>query len=80
MTTAGIDFGTTNSVVSIWTSDGPKVLPIDEPRDAGWADLGLDLLMPTIVGLGPDDSTLFGWAAKFGEYPTLEAVKRLLLA
>ncbi len=80
MTTAGIDFGTTNSVVSIWTPDGPKVLPIDEPRDAGWADLGLDLLMPTIVGLTPDDETVFGWAAKLGEYPTLEAVKRLLLA
>ena len=80
MTTAGIDFGTTNSVVSIWTADGPKILPIDEPRDAGWADLGLDLLMPTIVGLGPDNSTTFGWAAKFGDYPTLEAVKRLLLA
>ncbi|WP_373070821.1 Hsp70 family protein [Gemmatimonas sp.] len=80
MTTAGIDFGTTNSVVSIWTPSGPSVLPIDSPKDARWAELGLDLLMPTVIGLSPEDETVFGWEAKLGDVPTLEAVKRLLLA
>ena len=77
MTTAGIDFGTTNSVVSIWTSDGPEVLPMDEPP-GDWAQLGFDKVVPTVISIDDDSTTEFGWAAKTGALPALEAVKRLM--
>ena len=79
MTTAGIDFGTTNSVVSIWTSDGPEVLPMDEPP-GDWAQLGFDKVVPTVISIDDDSTTEFGWAAKTGALPALEAVKRLMRA
>jgi molecular chaperone DnaK (HSP70) len=75
MTTAGIDFGTTNSVVSIWTSDGPEVLAMDEPP-GDWAQLGFDKVVPTVISIDDDSTTEFGWAAKTGSVPALEAVKR----
>jgi len=79
MATAGIDFGTTNSVVSLWTSTGPEVVQIDEPADQTWADLGFDRVMPTVFGLDRNKQTHFGWAAKLNkDLPSLEAVKRLM--
>ena len=77
--TAGIDFGTTNSVVAIWTPTGPEVLSMDQPP-ADWAQLGFDKVVPTVIGIDRDLSTSFGWAAKTGSAPSLEAVKRLMLA
>lgn len=79
MATAGIDFGTTNSVVAIHTSSGPQVLEIDAPADQMWADLGFGRVMPTILGLDSDRRTVFGWAAKLNpSVAALETVKRLL--
>lgn len=79
MVTAGIDFGTTNSVVSIWTNDGPEVLHMDEPP-GDWAQLGFDKVVPTVISIDDDNTTDFGWAAKTGSAPSLEAVKRLMRA
>ena len=76
MTTIGIDFGTTNSVISVYGADGPEPLRIDEPPD-DWAVLGFDQVMPTILALGPDGKPKFGWAAKTGHGEKIEAVKRL---
>lgn len=79
MATAGIDFGTTNSVVSLWTTDGPEVLHMDDPP-GDWAQLGFDKVVPTVISIDDDNTTEFGWAAKIGSVPSLEAVKRLMRA
>ncbi|WP_062516835.1 Hsp70 family protein [Demequina gelatinilytica] len=74
----GIDFGTTNSVVSQFAGGGTEVLAIDEPP-ADWAALGFDRVLPTVFGRGDSDEPIFGWAAK--QRPgSLAAVKRLLRA
>ncbi|WP_062381171.1 Hsp70 family protein [Demequina pelophila] len=74
----GIDFGTTNSVVSQFAGGRTDVLAIDEPP-ASWATLGFDRVLPTVFGRGNADEPIFGWAAK--QRPgSLAAVKRLLRA
>lgn len=82
-TPIGIDFGTTNSVLAAHTPGGkPAVLPIDTPADAEWADLGFDLLMPSVFGVTPTDRPVFGWEAKLdssldAQSRRVQAVKRL---
>lgn len=80
MTTTGIDFGTTNSVVAQWQVDDVEVLPLDAHNlDADWRRPGFDLMFPSVVGTsslrrGP----LFGWEAKLRSEEAAEACKRLL--
>ncbi|WP_411147030.1 Hsp70 family protein [Streptomyces sp. x-80] len=80
MTSTGIDFGTTNSVVAQWQGDDAEVLPLDAHHiDADWRHPGFEQLFPSVVGLsslrrGP----LFGWEAKLRSEEAAEACKRLL--
>ncbi|NHC12376.1 Hsp70 family protein [Motilibacter deserti] len=77
MSTIGIDFGTTNSVVAAYTPSGSEAIDIDSPP-ADWADLGFGRVLPTVFGLGPQGETLFGWEAKtLAHGERLQAVKRL---
>lgn len=79
MTSIGIDFGTTNSVVATHTFDGPQVLTIDTPP-AGWASLGFDRVLPSVFALDENRQPIFGWAAKQRTTDRIAAVKRLLRA
>lgn len=77
MTAVGIDFGTTNCVVSTFGSDGPEPLKIDTPP-GDWATLGFDLVLPSVFAM-ESSQALFGWAAKSRfDLPSVQAVKRLL--
>jgi molecular chaperone DnaK len=76
MSAIGIDFGTTNSVVSVHGPGGADVLSIDEPPP-NWAGLGFERVMPSVVGVGTDQQATFGWTAKRQSTNKLEAVKRL---
>jgi molecular chaperone DnaK len=76
MSSIGIDFGTTNSVVAVYGSGGPDLVPIDVPPP-GWENLGLEKVMPSVVGIGGDQKATFGWSAKRQNVDKLEAVKRL---
>lgn len=79
----GIDFGTTNSVLAVYTpASAPTVIPVDTPADAEWADLGFDLLLPSVFGVTPTDKPVFGWQAKLdtsleAQGRRVQAVKRL---
>jgi molecular chaperone DnaK len=72
----GIDFGTTNSVVAVHSHDETDLLPIDVPPPH-WVNLGFDKVLPSVVGVGADQEATFGWAAKQQAVDKLEAVKRL---
>jgi molecular chaperone DnaK len=72
----GIDFGTTNSVVAVHGPEGPELLPIDYPPQE-WANLGFDKVLPSVIGIGADEEATFGWTAKRQALNKLEAVKRL---
>ena len=77
MTTFGIDFGTTNSVVAILDKGTPEVIRIDEPP-MEWEDFGYDHVLPSVFGYGEEREPLFGWKAKSAKTLTkIEAVKRL---
>lgn len=76
MTTIGIDFGTSNSVVATWSGGGPEVLSIDSPL-AEWENLGFDRIMPSVFARGTGNQAQFGWAAKRSQSGRFEAVKRL---
>lgn len=76
MTSIGIDFGTTNSVVARWTVAGSDAIEIDEPP-AEWATLGFAQVFPSVFAHAPDGRALFGWAAKLADVGRFEAVKRL---
>jgi molecular chaperone DnaK (HSP70) len=76
MSAVGIDFGTTNSVVSVYGSGGAEVLPVDAPP-ADWAELGFDRVLPSVFAMGANAEPLFGWRAKTRPTAKLEAVKRL---
>jgi molecular chaperone HscC len=54
MTIVGIDLGTTNSLVSYWSDEGPKLIP---------NALGL-FLTPSVVGIDDQGDILIGEAAK----------------
>lgn len=76
MTTVGIDFGTTNSVVAKWTPSGIDVLDID-PAPGEWANHGFSRVMPSVFATSATGDALFGWTAKGAETRPFEAVKRL---
>ena len=76
MTSIGIDFGTTNSVVATWSSEGAEALAVDDPLNE-WTTLGFDKVMPSVFAKSPEGEALFGWAAKGCSTGRFEAVKRL---
>lgn len=76
MTALGIDFGTTNSVVSVYSGNAPETLEIDTPP-AEWGALGFGRVLPTVFALAEGDRPVFGWEAKLLPGERLEAVKRL---
>jgi molecular chaperone DnaK (HSP70) len=74
MTSFGIDFGTTNSVLAVATTGGIETISLDEPPQE-WATLGFDKVLPTVIAdIGGE--LAFGWRAKRSPNK-LEAVKRL---
>ncbi|MEU9111550.1 Hsp70 family protein [Streptomyces sp. NPDC048483] len=80
MTAAGIDFGTTNSVVAQWNGEYVEVLEIGgQGLDADWRRPGFELLYPSVVGTSSlRPGTLFGWEAKLRSENAVEACKRML--
>lgn len=78
MSIVGIDFGTTNSVVAVFTDGRAEAQPIDEPKNGEWKAMGFDRLLPSVFARGDAGEPLFGWAAKLRTGRKLEAVKRLL--
>jgi molecular chaperone DnaK (HSP70) len=72
----GIDFGTTNSVLARTTAQGVEALPLDNDVRVEWAELGMDRVLPSVIGFAADEPT-FGWRAKEQRADKLEAVKRL---
>lgn len=78
MASVGIDFGTTNCVVSVFDGDKVDAIRIDEPP-LEWGELGLDRLFPSVFGLDSNDQPLFGWQAKLlPQNQKIEATKRFL--
>ena len=75
MTAVGIDFGTTNCVLAVFTGGKPEALPIDTPP-ADWAQMGFDKVLPSVFALNGQEP-IFGWDAKRAS-DGLQAVKRLL--
>ena len=75
MTTIGIDFGTTNSVIAKWTPSGVDVLDIDSAAGE-WDKYGFTKVMPSVFA-NPNGKILFGWDAKRARSHRHEAVKRL---
>jgi molecular chaperone DnaK (HSP70) len=75
MTSYGIDFGTTNSVLAGASARAEvETVVLDDPP-ADWAELGFDRVLPTVMAeIG--GAIVFGWAARRTER-RLEAVKRL---
>ena len=74
----GVDFGTTNSVVTHLHQGKVDVLLIDRDQiPATWDRLGFEQVMPTVFGVGDSDETIFGWEAKLRS-GSIAAVKRLL--
>lgn len=76
MTTIGIDFGTTNSVVAANTPSGIEVLPIDAAPPE-WAPYGFDNVFPSVMARDSESRVCFGWEAKKQASGRLEAVKRM---
>lgn len=74
----GIDFGTTNSVLSRATATEVETLVLDDQLPGDWVGTGFDKVLPSVIGFSPDQTTpLFGWTAKKQNEGKLEAVKRL---
>jgi len=74
----GIDFGTTNSVLSRATATEVETLVLDDQLPAEWVGTGFDKLLPSVIGFSPGGSApQFGWTAKKRDEGKLEAVKRL---
>lgn len=67
----GIDLGTTNSLVGVWTADGAKLL-----------EEGGDVLLPSVVALDPDGGVVVGRTARnrrlVAPERTVVSVKRLM--
>lgn len=74
----GIDFGTTNSVLSRATATEVETLILDDQLPGEWVSTGFDKVLPSVIAFGPDGVTpQFGWVAKQRDEAKLEAVKRL---
>lgn len=76
MSTVGIDFGTTNSVVGVWSEMGVEVLPIDK-APLEWAPYGFDDVFPSVMARDAEGAICFGWEAKQKSEGKFEAVKRM---
>ena len=76
MTSIGIDFGTTNSVVSVHSSTGVEVLPIDS-APVEWSPYGYDNVFPSVMSTDKNGQISFGWKAKNSSEGKFEAVKRM---
>ena len=76
MTAIGIDFGTTNSVVSVHSSTGVEVLPIDS-APVEWSPYGFDNVFPSVMSTDKNGQISFGWKAKNSSEGKFEAVKRM---
>ena len=77
MSSFGIDFGTTNSVVAQFAAGDVSVLQIDQPPSGEWETFGYQNIMPTVFAVGRDNEPLFGFAAKMRHDNKIEAIKRL---
>ena len=75
MTTFGIDFGTTNSVLASCTRGDISTVSLNDPP-ADWAALGFDRILPSVLAFNGNES-MVGWRAKTYSGERLEAVKRL---
>jgi molecular chaperone DnaK (HSP70) len=74
----GIDFGTTNSVLSRATATAVETIALDDQLPGEWASTGFDKVLPSVIAFAPDGrAPQFGWAAKKRDVGKLEAVKRL---
>ena len=60
MPAVGIDFGTTNSVVAQYTTQGAQVVPIDDAPVA-WAPYGFDNVFPSVMASDAHSRLCFGW-------------------
>ena len=74
MTSYGVDFGTSNSVVARFHDGAVDVLDIDQPP-VHWQGLGFERVMPSVVALGKNRKPLFGSSARATK--NVKAVKRL---
>lgn len=74
MTSFGIDFGTTNSVLATTSGYGLNTVRLDSPPGE-WAELGFDKVLPTVLA-DSGGRLEFGWVAKRNPNK-LAAVKRL---
>lgn len=80
MAAIGIDFGTTNCVVSVFEGGDINTIRIGEPP-MEWGELGHDLLFPSVFGLDDRNKPLFGWEAKLlPPKQKIEAIKRFFFA
>lgn len=79
MTSYGIDFGTTNSVLATYHGGSKHVISIDEPPEE-WRALGFAKVLPSVLGLDDAGGWHLGWSAKRPGRRRLDAVKRLLAA
>ena len=80
MAAIGIDFGTTNCVVSVFENGEISTVRIGEPP-LEWGELGHDLLFPSVFGLDDQNKPLFGWEAKLlPPRQKIEAIKRFFFA
>lgn len=80
MAAIGIDFGTTNCVVSVFEEGEISTIRIGEPP-LEWGELGHDLLFPSVFGLDDSNKPLFGWEAKLlPPKQKIEAIKRFFFA
>ena len=77
MSSFGIDFGTTNSVMAQFAAGEVSVLQIDQPPSGEWETFGYQNIMPTVFAVGSDNEPLFGFAAKMRHDNKIEAIKRL---
>lgn len=76
MTAFGIDFGTTSSLVATYANGTVDVLDLDTPPPE-IRGLGLERVLPSVLGVVGGDTVTCGWAAKTQATDKLEAVKRL---
>lgn len=76
MTTIGIDFGTTNSVVAANTPSGVEIIEIDNAPIA-WAPYGFDNVFPSVMARDTESRVCFGWDAKQQSSGRFDAVKRM---
>lgn len=79
MSVIGIDFGTTNSVVSLYGPNGAEVLELDDP-DVRWAPYGGAKVIPSVFASDEYGRITFGWDAKLRtEFAgnRFDAIKRL---